>query len=324
MTKNILVTGSAGFIGFHLCKKLLNLGFDVIGIDNLNDYYSRELKEKRNEILLKYRNYEFIKDNICHYNTIRKKIPRKKIDVIVHLAAQPGVRRSIDDPQIYVNSNVLGTVNIFDIAKENKIPKVVFASSSSVYGNNKKIPFREEDRVDHPLSIYASTKRSTELIAYNYHHLFGINMIGLRFFTVYGEFGRPDMAAFKFVRDILLGKKIKVFNRGNMKRDFTYISDAVKGIELAMEKDFGYEIFNIGNSNPVKLDHFIKLLEKKLKTNAKREMLPMQPGDIEETCADIRKAVSKLGYSPKVGIEEGLGRFCKWFLENSEWALKIQ
>ncbi|ADG14105.1 NAD-dependent epimerase/dehydratase [Methanocaldococcus infernus ME] len=322
--KTILVTGSAGFIGFHLSKYLLeNYDVNVIGIDNLNNYYNPLLKEKRNEILKSYEDYSFIKLDFSDWDTLFKSLKDKEIDLIVHLGAQAGVRYSLRNPWAYIRSNDMGTLNIFELARRLDIEKVVYASSSSVYGGNKKVPFSEEDRVDKPISLYAATKRANELMAYTYHHLYGIKMIGLRFFTVYGEYGRPDMAFWKFAKNILLEKPIEVYNYGKMERDFTYISDVVDGIIKSIEKDFDYEIFNLGNDNPVNLEYAISLMEKYLGKKAIKDYKPIQPGDVERTWADLRKSRELLGYDPKVKIEEGLKRFCWWFLENKDWTLKI-
>jgi len=321
---NYLITGSAGFIGFHLTKELLkDPKSSVIGIDNMNDYYSPILKERRNDILKKSKNYRFIKQDIADFEGLKTTLKDEKIDQIIHLAAQAGVRYSIENPQIYAKSNVIGTLNIFEVARRTGIKKVVFASSSSVYGANTKIPFSESDPVDTPISLYAATKKSTELMAYTYSHLYGINMTGLRFFTVYGEFTRPDMATFKFTKNILTGKEIEVFNNGNMERDFTFVSDIVDGLISASKKDFRYEIFNLGNSKPVKLGYFIELIEKNLGVKAKKKMMPMQAGDVLITYADVAKAGKMLGYEPKVSIEEGLRIFCNWFKENQDWLLAL-
>jgi len=323
--KKILVTGSAGFIGFHLCRRILESYSDVeiIGIDNMNNYYNPVLKERRNNILKKYKNYTFLKLDFSQYDRLIKNLKDEDIDLIVHLGAQPGVRYSLKDPWAYERSNLLGTLNIFEFARRFNIDKVVYASSSSVYGGNKKIPFSEDDRTDYPISLYAATKKANELMAYTYHHLYGIEMVGLRFFTVYGEWGRPDMAYFKFAKSILLGKPIDVYNYGKMERDFTYISDVVDGIVSSMERSFNYEIFNLGNSKPVKLMYFIELLERYLGRTVKKNLLPMQEGEVVVTYADLRKSRELLDYNPKVSIEEGLRRFCNWFLENREWILKL-
>ncbi|MBW9222913.1 NAD-dependent epimerase/dehydratase family protein [Methanothermococcus sp. SCGC AD-155-K20] len=322
---NILITGSAGFIGFHLCKRILEnyKDINIIGIDNLNNYYNPLLKEKRNDILKKYKNYTFIKLDFSEYPKLIESLKDKDIDLIVHLGAQPGVRYSLENPWAYERSNLLGTMNIFEFARRFNIEKIVYASSSSVYGGNKKIPFSEDDRTDNPVSLYASTKRSKELMAYTYHNLYGIGMTGLRFFTVYGEWGRPDMAYFKFAKNILLEKPIDVYNYGDMERDFTYVSDVIDGVISSIERDFNYEIFNLGNSRPVKLMYFIELLEKYLNKTAEKNFLPMQEGDVPRTYADLSKSREFLNYNPKVSIEEGLRRFCSWFVNNREWILKL-
>ncbi len=321
----ILITGSAGFIGFHLSKYLLENynNIKIIGIDNLNNYYNPILKEKRNDILKNYKNYNFIKLDFSNWDDLVNNLKNKNIELIVHLGAQAGVRYSLKNPWAYESSNLLGTLNIFEFARKFDIEKVVYASSSSVYGGNKKIPFSEDDNVDKPVSLYAATKKSNELMAHTYHHLYDIKMIGLRFFTVYGEYGRPDMAYFKFTKNILSGNPIDVYNYGNMERDFTYISDVVDGIVSSIEKDFDYEIFNLGNSKPIKLMYFIELIEKYLNKKAEKNFLPMQDGDVLRTYADLNKSNKLLNYNPKVPIEEGLRRFCNWFLENRDWLLKL-
>jgi len=319
--KNILITGSAGFIGFHLCKKLLDesLQINIYGIDNMNPYYPPLLKEKRNEILNTYDNYHFFKIDFSDWSLLSKTFKDIDIDLIIHLGAQAGVRYSLENPWIYEISNVKGTLNIFELARRKDISKIVYASSSSVYGGNEKIPFSEDDAVEKPISLYAATKRSNEIMAYTYHHLYGIDMVGLRFFTVYGEYGRPDMAYWKFARRIVNQEPIDVYNHGNMMRDFTYIEDAIDGIILAINKQFRYEIFNIGNDNPVKLEYMISLLEKYLQRKAIKNYLPIQPGDVEKTWADLSKSRKMLGYNPKISIEEGLKRFSEWFLNNWSW-----
>ncbi|UXM85400.1 NAD-dependent epimerase/dehydratase family protein [Methanococcus aeolicus] len=323
--KNILITGSAGFIGFHLSKYLLENynNVQVIGIDNLNNYYNPLLKEKRNDILKNYENYNFIKMDFSNWDDLVNNLDDKNIDLIVHLGAQAGVRYSLENPWAYESSNLLGTLNIFELARKLNIEKVVYASSSSVYGGNKKIPFSEDDNVDKPVSLYAATKKSNELMAYTYHHLYDIKMIGLRFFTVYGEYGRPDMAYFKFAKKILSNEPIDIYNYGDMERDFTYISDVVDGIVSSIERDFNYEIFNLGNSRPVKLMYFVELLEKYLNKEAEKNFLPMQDGDVLRTYADLNKSNKLLNYNPKVSIEDGLKRFCNWFLGNRDWLLKL-
>jgi len=319
----ILITGVAGFIGFHLARDLLEKGENVLGVDNLNSYYSVKLKEKRLEILKTYNSFKFLKVDFGNWKQFYNALKDFELDMIVHLGAQAGVRYSLENPWAYVHSNEMGTLNIFEFARRKGIKKVIFASSSSVYGGNKKIPFSEKDKVDKPISLYAVTKRSNELMAYTYHYLYGINAIGLRFFTVYGEFGRPDMAAFKFARNILLGKEIEVYGYGKMKRDFTYISDIVDGIKKAMNINLEFEIINLGNNRPVELEYFIYLLEKYLGKEAKKVYVEKPKADVEITYADISKAKELLGWKPKIKIEEGLKRFCNWFLENWEWIREI-
>ncbi len=323
--QNILVTGSAGFIGFHLCKKLLEefSHINVYGLDNMNNYYSPLLKQKRNEILKKDKRYFFFKIDFSDWNALIDSFKDKEIDLIIHLGAQAGVRYSLENPFAYETSNVRGTLNIFELARKKDISKVIYASSSSVYGANSKIPFSEQDPVEKPISLYAVTKRADELMAYTYHHLYDIEMIGLRFFTVYGEYGRPDMAYWKFAKKIMNNEPIEIYNYGNMMRDFTYIEDAIKGILLSIEKSFDYEIFNIGNDNPIKLEYMISLLEKYLGRKAIKNYLPMQPGEVEKTWADLTKSRKMLGYNPETSIEEGLKRFSKWFLDNWNWLKDI-
>jgi len=319
----ILITGVAGFIGFHLAKDLLENGENVLGIDNLNPYYSVKLKEKRLEILKTFDNFKFLKVDFGNWEQFYNALKDFELDMIVHLGAQAGVRYSLENPWAYVHSNEMGTLNIFEFVKRKGIEKVIFASSSSVYGGNKKIPFSEKDRVDRPISLYAVTKRSNELMAYTYYYLYDINIIGLRFFTVYGEFGRPDMAAFKFARNILLGKEIEVYGYGKMRRDFTYISDIVDGIKRAMDTNLEFEIINLGNNRPVELEYFIYLLERYLGEKAKKVYVEKPKADVEITYADISKAKELLGWEPKTKIEEGLKRFCDWFLKNWEWIRNI-
>lgn len=318
-----IVTGCAGFIGFHLCKSLIADNIDVTGIDNFNAYYNPEIKMRRNNILIGLKGkYKYFKCDISDYKNLRN-IITEDTELILHLAAQAGVRYSLTDPWIYEKSNILGTINIFECARKSDIKRVIFASSSSVYGGNKKIPFSEEDSVDKPVSLYAATKKSTELLAHAYSHLYGIDTIGLRFFTVYGEFGRPDMAMWKFTRNLILEKPIEVYNFGKMGRDFTYISDIISGIKKSIDYQARYEIFNLGNSHPISVEYLISLIEKYTGKKAIKKYLPMQPGDVPKTWADIEKSRQLLGYSPKIGIEEGTARFVKWFIDNSEWTLKI-
>ena len=313
--KKVIVTGTAGFIGFHLANKLLKQGYEIVGIDNLNDYYDVNLKEARNKILKEHKNYTFKKIDISEYDKLFSECSNHKVDMIVHLAAQAGVRHSIENPHVYGKYNLNGTLNIFEVARHQKIPKVVYASSSSVYGGNTKVPFSESDSVDKPVSLYAATKKANELKAHAYSHLYGINMTGLRFFTVYGPYGRPDMAAYMFVKNIFEDKPIRIFNKGDMERDFTYVDDIVNGIISAMDKDFKYEIFNLGNSNPEKLMTFVETLEKHCGKKAKKEFHPMQPGDVKRTHADLTKTKEMLGWEPTTNIDEGLKSFIKWYKE---------
>ncbi|MFH1457019.1 MAG: NAD-dependent epimerase [Patescibacteria group bacterium] len=309
----ILITGSAGFIGFHTAKKLLEQNHQVVGIDNFNDYYDPNLKKERNKILEEFKNFKLYKIDFSDYKKTEEIFKKEKIDKICHLGAQAGVRYSIENPQVYIDSNIQGTFNIFELARQYKIKDIVFASSSSIYGNNKKVPFSEIDKVDNPISLYAATKKSSELIAHTYHHLYGLNCTGLRFFTVYGPWGRPDMAYFLFSKAIDQNKAIKVFNHGKLERDFTYIDDIVEGIVKALKNPFGYEIINLGNNKPVKLGYFIECIEKELGKKAKKEMMPMQPGDVKRTYANISKAKKLLNWEPKTNIEQGLKQFINWY-----------
>ena len=311
---NVLVTGAAGFIGSAVSKELLNRGDSVVGIDNLNDYYDPQLKKDRIEKFIgANERFNFVKLDFSNFYDLSKIFEQNKFDVIFHVGAQAGVRYSIDNPFDYERSNNLGTLNIFELANRFKIKKVVFASSSSVYGNNKKTPFSIEDNVDKPVSMYAATKKYNELLAHVYHNLYGIKMVGLRFFTVYGPWGRPDMAYFKFTKAILDDKPIDVYNQGDMERDFTYISDVVKGSIQAIDNDFDYEIFNIGNSKTVSLKYFIECIEKGLGKVAKKNFMGMQPGDLQKTSSDIQKSIDKLGFNPNTNIEEGLNSFLDWY-----------
>jgi UDP-glucuronate 4-epimerase len=323
--EKILITGVAGFIGFHLARKLLEKGdSEIIGIDNLNDYYSVLLKNKRISILEGYGGFRFEKKDFSSWGDMLDLSKKYDFDLIIHLGAQAGVRHSLSDPWRYILYNDMGTLNIFELARKKNIDKVIYASSSSVYGGNEKIPYSEEDRTDSPISLYAATKKSNELLAHSYSHIYGINSIGLRFFTVYGEYGRPDMAFWKFTRNILLDEPIDVYNYGKMMRDFTYVDDITDGISACIDKDLEYEIFNLGNGNPVNLEHAIELIEKYTGKKAERNYMGMQPGDIERTWADISKAEKLLGYHPKTSIEIGLKRFVDWFKENWEWVKDIK
>jgi len=307
----VLVTGGAGFIGFHTAKALLDRGDEVVVVDNFNEYYDASLKRARANLL----SCEIIEADISDYEAMEKVFEDYSFDKICHLAAQAGVRYSLEKPFVYENTNVKGTLVLLELCRKFKVKDFVFASSSSVYGDNKKQPFSELDRVDTPISLYATTKKSNEEIAYVYHHLFGLNCTGLRFFTTYGPYGRPDMALFIFTKAILEGKEIKVFNNGNMARDFTYISDTISGILSALDNAFKYEIFNIARGEKVKLPDFIKEIEKNLGVKAKKRFLPLQPGDVPESLADISKAREMIGYNPKVSIKEGVKKFVDWYKE---------
>nr|WP_048059124.1 NAD-dependent epimerase/dehydratase family protein [Methanococcus vannielii] len=319
MKMKILVTGAAGFIGFSFSENILkNTEIQIIGIDNLNPYYDVKLKEKRLDILKGFKNFKFFDEDIINYEELDEIFNLEKPDLIVHLAAQAGVRYSLENPHVYEYSNNLGTLNIFELAKKYGIKRVIFASSSSVYGGNEKTPFLESDNVDKPVSLYAATKKYNELIAHVYNHLYGIEMIGLRFFTVYGEFGRPDMAYWKFTKNILEEKPIDVYNYGKMKRDFTYISDIVEGIKSAvfLSKKIDYEIFNLGGDNPIELEYMISLIEKETGKKAIKNYLPVQEGDVLITMADLTKSKENLKYYPNICIEEGIKRFVKWYIQN--------
>ena len=315
-----LVTGCAGFIGFSLSRKLLENGSKVIGVDNFNKYYSPVLKKDRLDILRKNKNFQFYKIDISDLTAMDKIFLENQPFTIAHLAAQAGVRYSFTHPFIYERANILGFLNILELAKKYKIKNIVYASSSSVYGGIKKIPFRENMIINQPVSLYGATKASNELFAHTYHHLYDINTIGLRFFTCYGPWGRPDMALFLFTKAILENKPIKVFNYGKMKRDFTYIDDIVNGIMLSLKRvsNLGYEIFNLGCSDPVDLMEFIGYIENTLGRKAKKKMLPLQPGDVPQTYADVSKAQKLLGYKQKVKIEEGIKRFIDWYKQYYE------
>jgi len=312
MLRTILLTGAAGFIGFNTSKTLLERGDTVIGIDNLNDYYDPALKLARLEILKKYPKFKFYEANIEDEIKIKE-----RVEIICHLAAQAGVRYSLENPLAYEKSNMLGTLNIFEYARQNKIKSVVYASSSSVYGNNEEVPFKESMQLDNPISLYAATKKANELYAYVYHHLYRINMVGLRFFKVYGPWGRPDMALFKFTKNILEGKPIEVYNNGKMSRDFTYVGDIVSGVIASLDRaeKLKFEVINLGNGSPVLLMDFIKEIEKCTGKEAKLNMMPMQAGDINQTFADTSKAKSLLGYSPKTNISSGINNFMNWYKE---------
>jgi len=327
----VLVTGAAGFIGYHLSKRLLENGFSVTGIDNLNSYYDVSLKEARLERLKSFENLSFFKEDISKKGAMEKVFESNQFDVVVNLAAQAGVRYSLKNPQAYVDANIVGFVNILECCRHNGVKHLVFASSSSVYGANTKMPFSVHHNVDHPVSLYAASKKANELMAHTYSHLFGLPCTGLRFFTVYGPWGRPDMALFLFTKAILEEKPIKVFNHGRMQRDFTYINDIIEGVVRVMgrlpEPDptwsgvdpdpgtsyTGYKIYNIGNNNPVELMEFIAVIEKVLGKEAKKEFLDLQPGDVPATYADVDDLIKDVGFKPSTPIDTGIRRFVEWF-----------
>lgn len=315
----ILVTGAAGFVGYHSTLALLDKGWEVIGIDNLNDYYDVNLKKGRLDILEKNNNFKFIHLDLSDKIEISNLFEREKFDKVLHLGAQAGVRYSIENPYAYIDSNIVGTLTILEGCRNNGIKHLVYASSSSVYGANTKQPFSVDDRVDSPVSLYAATKKADEMMAYTYAHLYKISITGLRFFTVYGEFGRPDMAYFKFANAIMSGKPIDVYNFGDMERDFTYIGDIVSGILSIIEKgpvynrEVSHSVYNLGNNKPEKLLDMISILEEKLGIKAKKNFLPMQPGDVYSTYADINATQKDYGYEPRTSLEEGLEKFVLWY-----------
>jgi UDP-glucuronate 4-epimerase len=329
----ILVTGCAGFIGFHLTKRLLNDGYSVVGIDNLNDYYDVSLKEARLNILRNNDKFSFVLASLQNQEEIENTFNKYSFERVVNLAAQAGVRYSLENPRAYTESNITGFLNILEACRHNKIGHLIYASSSSVYGANTKMPFSVHNNVDHPLSLYAATKKANELMAHTYSHLFGLPTTGLRFFTVYGPWGRPDMALFLFTTAILEGKPIQIFNNGQMKRDFTYIDDIVEGIVRLIDKiperniswdgdkpDPGtslapYRIYNIGNNQPVELMAFIEAIEKAVGKQAKKEFLPLQAGDVPVTYADVDDLMRDVGFKPNTSVQDGIGKFVEWYKE---------
>jgi UDP-glucuronate 4-epimerase len=331
---HVLVTGAAGFIGFHVSQKLLARGDTVVGLDNLNDYYAVSLKEARLAQLQSQDNFTFIRAGLEDRATMEGLFNEHAFDAVVNLAAQAGVRYSLENPRAYIDSNIVGFTNILECCRHHNIGHLVYASSSSVYGTNSSMPFSVHDNVDHPISLYAASKKSNELMAHTYSHLFGLPTTGLRFFTVYGPWGRPDMALFLFTKAILAGEPIKVFNNGQMQRDFTYIDDIVEGVIRVMDKpatpnsewdsaapDPGtssapYRIFNIGNNNPVLLMDFIGAIENALGKTAEKELLPMQPGDVAATYADIDALVDAVDYHPATPVQVGIDRFIEWYMEH--------
>ncbi len=313
----IFVTGAAGFIGMHMAESLLDDGHEVVGLDNFNDYYDVSLKEARSARLEKRDGFTLIRGDLTNYELLTENFELHEPQLVCHLAAQAGVRYSLENPMAYQRSNLEGHLNILEACRHAKTPRLVYASSSSVYGGNKKVPFCESDPVDNPVSLYAATKKANELMSHSYTHLYGLQTVGLRFFTVYGPWGRPDMAYWLFTDAMLKDKPIKVFNNGKMERDFTYITDIVAGVKAALfaEGLDPYEIFNLGNNKPENLMDFIKTLAGELGVEPKMEMLPMQPGDVPVTFADVSKVREKLGYQPTTSVKDGLRHFVAWYKE---------
>ena len=311
--QKILITGAAGFIGYHLSRSLLEDGIIVFGVDNLNNFYDTDLKEQRLKRLNSFKNFTFKKIDLIDEKKINNAFLNFNPSIVIHLAAQAGVRYSIENPRAYLDSNLIGFHNVIEQCRRCKINKLIYASSSSIYGLNEKIPFSVNDKTDYPVSLYGATKKSNELVAHAYSHLYGLKTIGLRFFTVYGPWGRPDMAYFSFTKKIIEGRKIEVFNHGNMQRDFTYIDDIVDGIRNTIEKDFNFEIFNLGNSKSEDLMTMIRIIEKELNIKANIVFKDMQAGDVFKTYADIKKSSKMLEFKPKVSLQIGLKRTIDWY-----------
>lgn len=319
-SRTYLVTGGAGFIGFHLSKSLLEKGAAVIGFDNMNDYYDVKLKEDRLAVLETYEKYTFVKGDLADNADVFRVFQEHRPQIVINLGAQAGVRYSIDNPRAYMESNMMGFFHILEACRYFPVEHLVYASSSSVYGGNEKVPFSTDDKVDEPVSLYAATKKSNELMAHAYSKLYHIPVTGLRFFTVYGPYGRPDMAYFKFTNKILAGEPIQIYNNGDMYRDFTYIDDIIKGVENILcnppavnGKGARYKIYNIGNNKPVKLMDYIETLERCLGKTAVKEYLPMQPGDVYQTYADVSELMQDYDFKPNTSIEEGLSKFVDWY-----------
>jgi UDP-glucuronate 4-epimerase len=332
----VLVTGAAGFIGFHLCRRLLGRGDNVVGLDNLNEYYDVHLKINRLRQIARESNFKPVRMDLADRDGIARLFAEEKFEVVVNLAAQAGVRYSLINPYSYIDSNISGFLNILEGCRHHGVKHLVFASSSSVYGANTKMPFSVHHNVDHPVSLYAATKKANELMAHTYSSLYKIPATGLRFFTVYGPWGRPDMALFLFTRAILEGKPIDVFNFGKMQRDFTYIDDITEGVVRVMDRAPApdprwtgdnpdpsvsyapYRLYNIGNNNPVELMHFIEVLEERLGKKAEKNLLPIQPGDVPATYADVDDLVRDVGFKPSTSVEEGISKFVEWYREYYE------
>jgi UDP-glucuronate 4-epimerase len=328
----LLLTGAAGFIGFHTAQILLARGDEVVGLDNLNDYYDVTLKQARLAILQKFPNFRFVKLDVADREGTAALFKQEKFQRVIHLAAQAGVRYSIQNPLAYIDSNVVGFANILEGCRHNSVEHLVYASTSSVYGANTKMPFSVHQNVDHPLSFYAATKKANELMAHTYAHLYNLPVTGLRFFTVYGPWGRPDMALFLFTKNILAGKPIDVFNYGNHRRDFTYVDDIAQGVVRAMDRPAQpnaewsgdepdpatskgpYRLYNIGNNSPVELMRYIECIEQNLGKKAEKNLLPLQAGDVPDTSADVEDLVRDVGYKPATPVEEGVRRFIEWYV----------
>ena len=327
----VLVTGAAGFIGFHVTQRLLRAGHAVVGIDNLSSYYDPRLKQARLDILKNNPAFSFGQLDVSHRDQMSALFSQRRFPVVIHLAAQAGVRYSLENPHAYIDANIEGFLNVLEGCRHNDCKHLVFASSSSVYGANTKLPFSAQDNVDHPISLYAASKKANELMAHAYSHLYRIPATGLRFFTVYGPWGRPDMAMFIFAKAILAGTPIKLFNHGNMRRDFTYVDDVAEAIARLVDRPpqgnpnwsgdrpdpassaAPWKIYNIGNNNPEELMHVVALLEKEFGRTATKEMLPMQPGDVPATFADVEDLMRDVGFRPATAIEDGIARFAKWY-----------
>jgi UDP-glucuronate 4-epimerase len=333
---SILVTGAAGFIGFHVAQRLLESGREVVGVDILNNYYDPKLKEARLDILKRHPNFSFVKLDLADRAAIKLLFEQRRFPVVVHLAAQAGVRYSLENPHAYIDANIEGFANVLEGCRHNQCKHLLFASSSSVYGANTKLPFSVQDNVDHPISLYAASKKANELMAHAYSHLYGIPTTGLRFFTVYGPWGRPDMAMFIFAKAILEGTPIKLFNHGNMRRDFTFIDDVSQAVVRLMGRppqgnpDWSgdrpdpatsaapWKIYNVGNNNPEELMHVVSLLEKEFGRTALKEMLPIQPGDVPATYADVEDLARDVGFRPSTTIEDGIARFASWYRDHQK------
>lgn len=329
----ILITGSSGFIGFHLSKKLLSMGYEIIGLDNMNDYYEPSLKEARLGKLIQRKSFKFYHADLVDREKVRTVFRDNQIDIVVNLAAQAGVRYSIENPYVYIDSNIAGFINVLEMCRQHNVKQLIYASSSSVYGANTTLPFSVHDTVDHPLSLYAATKKANELMAHTYSNLYNLPTTGLRFFTVYGPWGRPDMALFKFTKNIMEGHPIDIYNNGKMMRDFTFVDDIVESISRLIQKpaepnpywsgdnpDPGtsyapYRVYNIGNNSPVNLMDFISAIEEKLGKVAVKNFMPLQDGDVPATYANVDDLFQEIHFKPKTSIKDGVGQFVDWYLE---------